>query len=185
MRSYLIVGNQTLMGPELAAAIAARTVPGDLPAVHVVVPATPRPGAFTWNEDEATADAQGRLDAMLEHLHGLGLDPTGEVGYRDPVEAARDALRSHPADEIILSTLPTGISLARPGCPEPPQIRGECARHRRDRRARTGRDQERLTYWSNLTVLRIVSAALVRLSNVVPSSESTNIRTTPSLPSRA
>ena len=110
MRSYLIVGNQTLMGPELDAAIAARIVPGDPPDVHVVVPATPRPGAFTWNEDEATADAQGRLDAMLEHLKGLGLKATGEVGYRDPVEAARDALRSHPADEIILSTLPTGIS---------------------------------------------------------------------------
>jgi hypothetical protein len=110
MRSYLIVGNQTLMGPELAAAIAARIAPGDPPDVYVVVPATPRAGAFTWNEDEATADAQGRLDAMLEHLKGLGLDATGEVGYRDPVEAARDALRSHPADEIILSTLPTGIS---------------------------------------------------------------------------
>jgi hypothetical protein len=110
MRSYLIVGNQTLMGPELDEAIAARMVPGDPPDLHVVVPATPRPGAFTWNEDEATADAQGRLDAMLEHLKGLGLSATGEVGYRDPVEAARDALRSHPAEEIILSTLPTGIS---------------------------------------------------------------------------
>ena len=110
MRSYLIVGNQTLMGPELDAAIAERVVPGDPPDLHVVVPATPRPGAFTWNEDEATADAQGRLDAMVEHLKGLGLSATGEVGYRDPVEAARDALRSHPADEIILSTLPTGIS---------------------------------------------------------------------------
>jgi hypothetical protein len=110
MRSYLIVGNQTLMGPELTAAITARIEPADPPDVHVVVPATPRPGAFTWNEDEATADAQGRLDAMLEHLKGLGLNATGEVGYRDPVEAARDALRSHPADEIILSTLPTGIS---------------------------------------------------------------------------
>ncbi len=110
MRSYLIVGNQTLMGPELDAAIAERIVPGDPPDLYVVVPATPRPGAFTWNEDEATADAQGRLDAMLEHLKGLGLNATGEVGYRDPVEAARDALRSHPAEEIILSTLPTGIS---------------------------------------------------------------------------
>ena len=110
MRSYLIVGNQTLMGPELDEAIVARLVPGDPPDLHVVVPATPRPGAFTWNEDEATADAQGRLDAMLEHLKGLGLSATGEVGYRDPVEAARDALRSHPAEEIILSTLPTGIS---------------------------------------------------------------------------
>jgi hypothetical protein len=110
MRSYLIVGNQTLLGPELTSAIAERIVPGDPPDVHVVVPATPRAGAFTWNEDEATADAQERLDAMLAHLKGLGIQATGEVGYRDPVEAARDALRGHPADEIILSTLPTGIS---------------------------------------------------------------------------
>ena len=68
MRSYLIVGNQTLMGPELDAAIAERMVPGDPPDFYVVVPATPRPGAFTWDEDEANAAAQERLDAMLEHL---------------------------------------------------------------------------------------------------------------------
>ena len=72
-------------GSRMDAAIAARVVPGDPPDLYIVVPATPRPGAFTWNEDEATADAQGRLDAMLEHLKGLGLRATGEVGYRDPV----------------------------------------------------------------------------------------------------
>jgi hypothetical protein len=110
MRSYLIVGNQTLMGPELASAIAERMIPGDPPDVYVVVPATPRPGAFTWDEDEANAAAQERLDAMIENLRGLGLEATGEVGYRDPVEAARDAIRRHPVDEILLSTLPTGIS---------------------------------------------------------------------------
>ena len=110
MRSYLIVGNQTLLGPELSAALAERIVPGDLPDLHVVVPATPQSGAFTWDEDEARAAAQERLDAMLVYLKGLGVEATGEVGYRDPVEAARDALRRHPADEIILSTLPTGIS---------------------------------------------------------------------------
>jgi hypothetical protein len=110
MRSYLIVGNQTLMSPELATAIAERIVPGDRPDFYVVVPATPQSGAFTWDEDEARAVAQERLDAMLERLKGLGVEATGEVGYRDPVEAARDALRRHPADEIVLSTLPTGIS---------------------------------------------------------------------------
>ena len=110
MRSYLIVGNQTLMGPELDAAIAARIAPGDPPDLYVVVPATPQSGAFTWDEDEARVAAQERLDAMLEHLKGLGVEASGEVGYRDPVEAARDALRRHPADEIVLSTLPTGIS---------------------------------------------------------------------------
>jgi hypothetical protein len=110
MGSYLIVGNQTLMGPELASAIAERIVPGEAPDVYVVVPATPQSGAFTWDEDEANAAAQKRLDAMLENLRALGLEATGEVGYRDPVEAARDAIRRHPVDEIILSTLPTGIS---------------------------------------------------------------------------
>jgi hypothetical protein len=110
MRSYLIVGNQTLMSPELATAISERILPGDPPDLYVVVPATPQSGAFTWDEDEARAAAQERLDAMLERLKGLGVSATGEVGYRDPVEAARDALRRHPADEILLSTLPTGIS---------------------------------------------------------------------------
>jgi nucleotide-binding universal stress UspA family protein len=110
MRSYLIVGNQTLMGPELAAAIAERIVPGDPPDVYVVVPATPQQGAFTWSEEEANAAAQERLDAMLNKLSELGIEATGEVGYRDPVEAARDALRRHPVDEIVLSTLPAGIS---------------------------------------------------------------------------
>jgi hypothetical protein len=110
MRSYLIVGNQTLMGPELASAIAERMVPGDPPDIYVVVPATPQSGAFTWDEDKAAAAAQERLDAMLENLRGLGLEATGEVGSRDPVEAARDAIRRHPVDEILLSTLPAGIS---------------------------------------------------------------------------
>jgi hypothetical protein len=40
----------------------------------------------------------------------MGAEATGEVGHKDPVEAARDALRRHPADEVILSTLPSGIS---------------------------------------------------------------------------
>ena len=146
MRSYLIVGNQTLMGPELDAAIAARMVPGDPPDLHVVVPATPRPGAFTWNEDEATADAQGRLDAMLEHLKGLGLQRDGGGGLsrpgrgrsRRPPKPPRRG--DHPVDAADRD-----LALARPGCPEPAQVRGERAGRRRDRRARSDRDQERLT----------------------------------------
>jgi hypothetical protein len=40
----------------------------------------------------------------------MGAEASGEIGSRDPIEAVHDALRSHPADEIILSTLPPGIS---------------------------------------------------------------------------
>jgi hypothetical protein len=110
MRSYLIVGNQTLAGPALSAAIAERTAAGDPTHFHVVVPATPIQDGFTWDEDKAQAAAQERLDAMLDHLRTLGVEASGEVGHKDPVEAARDAMRGHPVDEVILSTLPPGIS---------------------------------------------------------------------------
>jgi hypothetical protein len=40
----------------------------------------------------------------------MGVEATGEVGHKDPVEAARDAMRGHPVDEVILSTLPPGLS---------------------------------------------------------------------------
>jgi hypothetical protein len=109
MRSYLVVGNQTLAGPELAAALAERIAAGPS-TFHVVVPATPVSGGLTWDEDEAQAAAQARLDATIAHIRELGAEASGEVGHRDPVEAARDAIRGHPVDEVILSTLPTGIS---------------------------------------------------------------------------
>ena len=41
MRSYRIVGNQTLLGPERAAAITERVGGGEPAQFHVVVPATP------------------------------------------------------------------------------------------------------------------------------------------------
>ena len=110
MRSYLVVGNQTLGGPELTAAIAERIAAGDPTHFHVVVPASPIQGGFTWDEDKAYAAACDRLEAMLGHLRTMGAEASGEVGHTDPVEAARDALRRHPADEVILSTLPSGIS---------------------------------------------------------------------------
>jgi hypothetical protein len=110
MRSYLIVGNQTLMGPALAATIAERIAAGEAASFHVVVPATPIEDSFTWDEDVAHAAAQARLEAMIAHLQSLGAEASGEVGHKDPVQAARDAMRRHPVDEIILSTLPAGIS---------------------------------------------------------------------------
>ena len=110
MRSYLVVGNQTLMGPELAAAIAERVGGGEPAQFHVVVPATPIQDGFTWDEEVARSAAQERLDGMLARLRAMGADASGEVGHKDPVEAARDAMRGHPVDEVILSTLPVGIS---------------------------------------------------------------------------
>jgi hypothetical protein len=109
MRSYLVVGNQTLDSPELAAAIKERVASG--PArFHIVVPATPTQRGLTWDEDEARVVAQDRLTAMIGRLEDLDAAVTGEIGHRDPIEATEDALRGREIDEIILSTLPPGIS---------------------------------------------------------------------------
>lgn len=109
MRSYLIVANQTLGGEPLHAAIDERLAGG--PArFYVVVPATPITHGLTWDEDETKNAASTRLDAIVAHLRSRGAEADGEVGVRDPIDAAHDALRHVTVDEIILSTLPAGIS---------------------------------------------------------------------------
>jgi len=109
MRSFLIVANQTIGGEPLKAAIDERLATG--PArFYVVVPATPVGGGMTWDETETQKAARERLDAVVERLRTAGAEADGEVGVRDPVDAAHDALRRVTVDEIILSTLPAGIS---------------------------------------------------------------------------
>jgi hypothetical protein len=109
MRSYLIVANRTLASPTLAAAVAQRVAAGAA-AFHVVVPATPVSHGLTWDEDEAEAAARERLDGVLARLRAMGVEATGEVGSKDPVDAVQDALRNRSVDEIIISTLPVRIS---------------------------------------------------------------------------
>ena len=109
MPSYLIVANQTLSSPTLMAEVRQRARAGDV-RFHVVVPATPIHHALTWDESEARAAAQERLDDVLARLRSLGAQAGGEVGCADPVAATQDALRGQEVDEVILSTLPSGVS---------------------------------------------------------------------------
>jgi hypothetical protein len=110
MSTILIVANQTLPSEALASAVRRRIAAGARD-FHVVVPATPPPGGgFTWDEDDARRAAQERLDASIGRIVEQGATATGEIGDRDPVAAVRDAVRDRDVDEIILSTLPTGVS---------------------------------------------------------------------------
>jgi hypothetical protein len=54
----------------------------------------------------AVAQARQRLAASVEALRRAGLHATGEVGDADPNVALADALRSSPADEVIVATDP-------------------------------------------------------------------------------
>ena len=110
MSTTLVVANQTLPSPALADAIAKRIEAG-VTAFHVVVPATPPAShGLTWDEDDSRKEAGARLEQFLSDLRTRGVEVSGEVGDRDPVSAVRDAIRGRDIGEILLSTLPPGIS---------------------------------------------------------------------------
>ena len=126
MSTILIVANQTLPSEALANAVARRIAAGRR-SFHVGVPATPPPGGgFTWDEDAARVAAEERLAAFLAGLRDQGATADGEIGDRDPVAAVRDASRGRDVAEILLSTLPTGVSRwLRQDVPS--RLRGACS----------------------------------------------------------
>ena len=124
MRRIMVVANQTLGGDHLAEAVKARLA--ETPTqFNLLVPATHgadfvvamaeafavqggmRPPAPTNGDDP---DASARLAAGLEWMRGLGATADGEVGDHDPVRAIRDYQARERVDEIIISTLPHGLS---------------------------------------------------------------------------
>jgi len=107
--TYLVVANRTLPGEELASAVRERIGIGDR-TFYVVVPLTPVSHGMLVDESESAEAAQARLEAFLAALRGQGVEADGEIGDPDPVEAVRDVIRVRDADEIILSTLPAGVS---------------------------------------------------------------------------
>jgi len=110
MSTILIVANQTLPSEALATTVSSRIASGNRD-FHVVVPATPPPGGgMTWDEDAARAAAEERLTRFQGQLADQGVTATGEIGAPDPVAAVRDAARGRDVSEIVLSTLPAGMS---------------------------------------------------------------------------
>ena len=109
MRPYLIVANQTLTSRSLADAITERLADGPIRA-YVVVPLVPIGTRLTWDEDASRVAAGERLEEVLVRLRAMDVVVDGAVGARDPVSAVRDAMRGREVDEIIVSTLPKGLS---------------------------------------------------------------------------
>jgi hypothetical protein len=109
MRRCLIVANQTLTGPHLLEAIAARQVREPC-EFHIVVPASHLHGGGAWTEGQAIAHARAVLADALDYFGNAGIPATGETGDESPVLAVGDAVRREHFDEIIISTLPPGLS---------------------------------------------------------------------------
>ncbi|MEX2532503.1 MAG: hypothetical protein WD360_00900 [Nitriliruptoraceae bacterium] len=61
--------------------------------------------------DAARWRAQDRLELVLELIRAAGGQAEGELGVPDPVEAVQSVLGTQPPfDEIVISTLPGGLS---------------------------------------------------------------------------
>ncbi len=108
-RAYIVVGNQTLASARLQREVKARAADG--PArFHFVVPAEKANAHSSWTNGEAHASASDRLVVALAEFTADGLDVDGEVADAHVVDAVRTATTRDHYDEIILSTLPPGLS---------------------------------------------------------------------------
>jgi hypothetical protein len=109
--SVLVVAHQTAATPGLLDAVRGRAAAG--PArFHLVVPRQPHGMQKLVNPEEGgDGEAQQVLDAALPKLsEAAGHEVTGELGDAEPLMAIHDAVNLGHYDEIIISTLPLGVS---------------------------------------------------------------------------
>lgn len=107
----LVVANETVGGQALREEIRNRCR-GRRSEILVVTPALTASRAAHWasDVDEAIELARQRMELSLIEIGRLGLKARGEVGDSDPNVAIEDALRSFPADEVLISTHPSDRS---------------------------------------------------------------------------
>lgn len=105
-KRYLVLGNETLSDEALIARVVELAKGGH---IHLVVPATTGHGGDQV-DDKSLALATFRMRHAIDRLHELGIDAEGEVGAADPIRAVARALDHEPADAVIVSTLPNGVS---------------------------------------------------------------------------
>src|SRR3954454_20218405 len=108
-RRILVIANETVRGRRLLEEVQRRAADGA--EVLVVAPAlTARIRFLVSDISGARAAADERVRESVAALEAAGVHARGEIGDSDPVMAIEDALRTFPADEIIISTHPPGKS---------------------------------------------------------------------------
>jgi len=107
---YLVVAHQTLGGEQLMDEVRRRVVSGPS-SFFVLVPTIPNPvGSTEEAERRATLTAQSRLHQALDQFRAEKTDARGDIGDPDPLTAIDVVLAEEAFDEIIISTLPSGLS---------------------------------------------------------------------------
>ncbi len=106
----LVVANRTADSPDLIGALRRRAA--SAPArFTLLVPAVPH--GLSWAADMKAGwpDAAARAPSGAERMRLAGLDLDGAiVGDPDPFAAVGDVLHAREFDEVVVSTLPRGLS---------------------------------------------------------------------------
>ena len=108
-KRILIVANQTAAGSHLTSYVKGRMAEGEC-RFTVLVPATPVADHLTWTEGEARTIAEDRMNEAVAQLRAVGAEVEGIVGDPRPLSAIGDVLLAQPHDEVVVSTLPLGVS---------------------------------------------------------------------------
>ena len=130
---YLVVANQTLGGEPLMSEIRDRIAAGPssfyvlVPAIpvsansftehlahpEVGVPAEARTGLEQREETlrhRALMASESRLSQLLTQIRAQGGEAEGDIGDTDPLKAIEAVMTGGAFDEVIISTLPLGVS---------------------------------------------------------------------------
>jgi len=99
VRNVLVVASQTVGGRNLIETLERRSTSSPHRFTVILPPTGP---------DDDTA--QERLDDTIAELRQAGLVVSGYVAEPDPFNSVLNALGHHPADEIVVSTLPSNKS---------------------------------------------------------------------------
>jgi hypothetical protein len=109
--NVLVVAHQTAATGPLLDAVRARAQRG--PArFHLVVPRRPHGLDKVADPEEHGAEEARRVlaDALPKLSTAAGQEVTGDLGDAEPLMAIQDAVNLGNYDEIIISTLPLGVS---------------------------------------------------------------------------
>ena len=110
MAKVLVVANRTAESPELLDALRERAAQGDA-VFTLLVPATPHGVAWAADMHSGGTEAEDHMRNAVERMRSAGLEVTeGKVGDPDPIAAVQDEVNFASYDEIVVSTLPGGVS---------------------------------------------------------------------------
>ena len=108
--SVLVVANRTVDSSELISALRLRATRSPV-RFTLLVPAVPRGLAWAADMKAGAREAVPRADAGAARLRSAGLEVDAAlVGDPDPIAAIGDLLLVCEYDEIVVATLPPGIS---------------------------------------------------------------------------